>query len=372
MNVTDKKIAIYGAGAMGTVLGAFLTLGGLNNVDLITRNQAHVEGMRKNGATVVCEGDGKEINVKVNALYPSEMTGKYDVVFLMTKQRNNAEILTSLLPFLHENSAVCTTQNGLPEASVAEIVGKERTYGAATTFGASFIGGGKTALTSTLDGMSIEVGGYENGEEKTALLAEILSYAGKATGNEKFVKKSDNLAGARWSKLTINAAFSGLSVVTGLTFGEIAKKRKTRKIALNVLWECMQVAKASGVTLAEMQGHDMEAFLGGNTRFKRMIAYMVLPFAMKRHKKLVSGMLKDVQNGRRCEIDFIDGAVCREGKKVRVKTPYCEKIVELVHSIENGLCEIDVKNTDFFQDINTGRKQLTIELSRDRIYNRKR
>ena len=123
MDITGKRIAVYGAGAMGTVLGALLTLGGVKNVELITRNQTHVEGLKTKGATIVCEEDGKEINVKVNALLPSEMSGQYDVIFLMTKQRNNAEILTSLLPYLHEDSVVCTTQNGLPEESVAEIVG---------------------------------------------------------------------------------------------------------------------------------------------------------------------------------------------------------------------------------------------------------
>ena len=180
------------------------------------------------------------------------------------------------------------------------------------------------------------------------MLAEIFSYAGKAAGNENFVKKSDNLLGARWSKLSINAAFSGLSVVTGLTFGEIAKRSKTRKLALGILRECMDVANASGVTLAEMQGHDMQKMLGGRTLIKRFIAYMVLPFAMKRHKKLVSGMLKDVQNGKKCEIDFIDGVVSKEGVRVGVKTPLCDKVVEIVHGIENGLYEIDYKNTDFF------------------------
>lgn len=57
MKREEIKIAVYGAGAMGTVLGALLTKGGLK-VDLITRNQAHVEGMKKKGATIVCEGDG--------------------------------------------------------------------------------------------------------------------------------------------------------------------------------------------------------------------------------------------------------------------------------------------------------------------------
>ena len=75
---------------------------------------------------------------------------------------------------------------------------------------------------------------------------------------------------------------------------------------------------------------------------------MVLPFAMKKHKKLVSGMLKDVQNGRRCEIDFVNGAVVNAGQSVGVETPYNQQIVQLVHDIENGLCEITVENTDFF------------------------
>ena len=349
MRATEARIAIYGAGAMGTVLGVLLKKGGLSNVDLVTRNEAHVNGMREKGATIVCEGDGTEIVQKVNALFPSEMTEGYDVIFLMTKQRYNEEILQGLLPYLKEDGVVCTTQNGLPEPSVAKIVGKNRTYGAATSYGATFLGGGRVALTSKIEAMSMEVGGYENDGEKTELLAEILSYAGKATGNETFVKTTDNLSGARWAKLSINAAFSGLSTLTGLNFGQVAKKRKTRKLALGILRECMSVANASGVTLAKMQGHDMEKLLGGKTPMKRFIAYMVLPFAMKKHKKLLSGMLKDVQNGRKCEIDFINGVVCKEGEKVGVETPLCKQVVEMVHGIENGLYEIDYRNVDFFE-----------------------
>ena len=343
----DLRIAVYGAGAMGTVLGALLTKGGLP-VDLITRNETHVAGMRANGAIIVCEADGTEFTQAVNALFPHEMTGKYDVIFLMTKQRHNEEILTGLLPHLKADGVVCTTQNGLPEESVAKIVGFHRTYGAATSYGATFLGGGRVALTSKIEAMRMEVGGYKNDGAKTDLLVEILSYAGKAIGNEAFVKATDNLEGARWSKLAVNAAFSGLSVLTGLTFGEVAKRRKSRKLALGILRECMAVAKAQGVTLAKMQGHDMEKLLGGNTPFRKLIAYMVLPFAMKSHKKLVSGMLKDVQNGRCCEIDFVDGIVVETGEKAGVQTPLCRKAVEIVHGIEEGVYKISYQNVDLF------------------------
>ncbi len=347
MRATEAKIAVYGAGATGTVLGALLTLGGLENVELVTRNEAHVRALQTQGASVECLADKKTLRVPVKATLPKDM-GAYDVVFLMTKQRKNAEILESILPHLSEGAIVCTTQNGLPEQSVASIVGTERTYGAATTFGADFLGEGKVRLTSKLSAMQMQIGGYENDEDKLALLREILSYAGKAVGREDFVKTGD-LRSARWSKLTVNAAFSGLSVATGLTFGEVAKKRKTRKIALGILRECLAVAHAAGGSLSDEQGRKLETYFGGNTAIKGFVAYLLLPFAMRKHKKLRSGMLADVLAGRKCEIDFIDGAVVAEGKRVGVATPLCARLVEIVHGVENGLYEIDYKNTDFFE-----------------------
>ena len=340
------KIAIYGAGAMGTVLGALLTKGGVN-VDLITRNEAHVQGLKEKGAQIVCVADKTQWNVPVNALLPGEMTEKYDVIFLMTKQRHNAEILEFLLPKLTESGMICTTQNGLPEESVMAAVGAKRTYGLVASYGANFIGNGKVVLTSEIKAMSVTVGCYCGDGEKTPVLKEILSQAGKATGNENFAKATDNLAGARWSKLSINAAFSGLSVVTGQTFGEIAKKRKSKKIALGVLRECMDVANAKGVTLEEMQGHDMQKLLGKRGFFGTKFALFALPIAMKRHKNLRSGMLADLEKGRKCEIDFINGVVCKAGKEAGIETPLCDKIVEITHGIENGLYEISPANLDF-------------------------
>ena len=345
----EARIAIYGAGAMGTVLGGLLTLGGLKQVHLITRNEKHINGLNEKGARIYCEAENNELTIPVTALLPAQMTGKYDIVFLMTKQKNNAEILRFLLPFLHEDSVVCTTQNGLPERAVADIIGENRTYGGVASFGASFVGEGKVSLTSKTGGMTLQVSGYQNDNKKTALLTEVLSYAGKAIGNENFSKPTQNLLGARWSKLSINSAFSGLSVVTGCNFGEIAKRKKSRKIALGILREGLVVANASGVQLEQMQGKDMQKLLGGKGFFKTAFALVALPFAMRKHKKLVSGMLRDIQQGRKCEIDFINGAVVKAGKAVGVQTPLCEKVVELTHGIENGLYEISYKNIDFFE-----------------------
>ena len=193
MQVTSKKIAIYGAGAMGTILGALLTKGGLKNVHLITRNETHTKAMQEKGARIVCLAENTEFTVKVEARTPAQITDKYDIVFLMTKQRANAEILTALKEFLSEDGIVCTTQNGLPEQSVADSIGKERTYGAVASYGATFLGEGSVALTSKLQGMRMQVAGYENDGSKTDLLVEILAFAGKAIDNPDFSKKADNL-----------------------------------------------------------------------------------------------------------------------------------------------------------------------------------
>ncbi len=346
MSAKSVKIAVYGAGAMGTVLGALLTKGGLS-VHLITRNAAHVEGLNAKGATIACVTDKTEMVVPVRALLPSDMAETYDVIFLMTKQRQNAEILEFLKSRLATDGVICTTQNGLPEESVLAAFGAEKTYGCVASYGASFIGEGKVALTSQTQAMTMQVGGYQNGGEKTELLREILSYAGKAVGNDGFAFATDNLAGARWSKLAINAAFSGLSVVTGQTFGEIAKKRKSKKIALGLLRECMDVANALGVELAKTQGHDLQKLLGNRSFFGTRFALFALPLAMKRHKHLRSGMLADIQKGRKCEIDYINGLVCKMGESTQTSTPLNTQIVELAHGIENGLYEISPKNLDF-------------------------
>ena len=73
------RAAIYGAGSLGTVLGAYITEAG-GQIDLINRNKKHVEALRKNGATIT---GTVQKNVKVKVIFPDEMEGKYDVIFLI-------------------------------------------------------------------------------------------------------------------------------------------------------------------------------------------------------------------------------------------------------------------------------------------------
>jgi 2-dehydropantoate 2-reductase len=279
--------------------------------------------------------------VKITLLCTSDFSQSQRVLYCELMGKYSNVVLT-------ENGIVCTTQNGLPEESVAAVLGTERAYGSAVSFGATFVGDGTVQLTSKIEAMSMLVGGYQNDNQKTPRLVGILQRAGGAFGNEKFVSATDNLVGARCSKLAVNAAFSTLSTMTGLTFGEVAKKQKTKKIALGILRETFAVAEAQGVTLDKMQGHDLVKLFGGKGVFKTMIAYLLLPFAMKKHKMLVSGMLKDIRGGRKCDVDFVAGVVVKAGARLGVATPYTAQALEIVHGIENGLYEISYENTDFF------------------------
>ena len=129
------RACIYGAGAMGTVLGAFIARAG-RQIDLVTRNREHVAALKAGGAKITFASGGG-FTQQVSAFLPEEMSGGYDVIFLMTKQRDNARIVAGLLPFLNDGGAICTTQNGLPEPSVAEVAGGENTLGCAVSWGAT-------------------------------------------------------------------------------------------------------------------------------------------------------------------------------------------------------------------------------------------
>ena len=227
---------------MGTVLGAYIAKAG-REIDLVNRNEKHVAALREKGAHIIGKADFVQ---KVNALLPSEMTEKYDVILLMTKQRDNPHIVAFLKDHLKEDGALCTCQNGLPEPAVAEIIGEDRTLGCAIAWGATFHGEGVSELTSDPSALTFSLGAIGRGNHLQDV-KELLECMGTVTVEENFI-------GARWSKLLINSAFSGLSTVTGGTFGEVAKDKRSRRVVQRIIKECIDVAKAAGIRIGAHPG----------------------------------------------------------------------------------------------------------------------
>ena len=146
----ERKTAIYGAGSLGTVLGAFMTQKGVD-VELVNRNKAHVEALREKGAHIT---GTVEMTVPVKAIFPDEMAGTYEVIFLMTKQLFNDEVVTFLKPMLTDDGVIVTLQNGIPEPGIAEIVGKAHTIGCTVEWGATLSAPGECILTSDKESLS--------------------------------------------------------------------------------------------------------------------------------------------------------------------------------------------------------------------------
>ncbi len=103
------------------------------------------------------------MTVPVHAITPAEMTGPYDIILLLTEQLANKEVCTFLKPLLKEDGVIVTFQNGIPEDSIAEVVGRERTIGCVVEWGATMEAPGKVTLTSEPDSLSFHMGGMPCG-----------------------------------------------------------------------------------------------------------------------------------------------------------------------------------------------------------------
>ena len=320
------KTAIFGAGSLGTVMGAYLTQNGVD-VDLVNRNKAHTEALKANGARIT---GTVEMTVPVRALFPEEMTGKYDIIFLMTKQLNNRETVTFLKDFLADDGLIVTLQNGIPEDGIAEIIGADRTIGCTVEWGATMTAPGESRLTSEPDSLSFHMGGMPGVPDSS--LQKVRSVLEKMCP----VEIESNLRGARWSKLLINATFSGLGTVMGGTFGDVTGDPLARELAVRCMKEVIDVGRAAGVTFAPVQGKDIVSLFYWSNPVKKAAAKLILPVAMKKHAAIEPSMLQDVKKGKPCEIDAINGVVCSWGKKKSIPTPVNDRIVSLIHEIESG------------------------------------
>ena len=333
------RIAIYGAGSLGTILGAFISKAGVP-IELINRNKAHVEALKTKGAQVVGTMNFRQ---PVEAYTPDEMSGTYDILFLMTKQQHNAEVVQMLKGFLAPDGVLVTFQNGLPEMQIAEVLGEERVLGCTVAWGATMQSPGVCELTSEPDALSFSLGAISTQRSKHfAKVKELLETMGT-------VEVEENFLGTRWSKLLINAAFSGMSAVLGCTFGEAASPKESRRIVQALIKECIDVCQVGGIRIEPVQGKDIVKLLNYTNALKRAFSFFIIPIAIRQHAKLKASMLQDLEKGKLTEVDAINGAVSEYGRKVGFPTPMNDKVVEIIHRIEQGELQPSFDNLRYFK-----------------------
>ena len=332
------RAAIYGAGSLGTILGAYITKNG-GQVDLINRNKEHIAALREKGAQVV---GTVNFTQPVTAYLPEEMEGKYDVIFLMTKQQHNVDVVTMLKEFLADDGVIVTLQNGIPELQIGEIVGDNRTLGCTVAWGATMKGGGVCELTSQPDSLTFSLGSLT--KERNVHFEEVKALLEKMGE----VEVDENFVGTRWSKLLINASFSGMSAVLGCTFGEAAQPKASRRIVQALIKECIDVCATGGIRIEPVQGKDIVKLLDYKSGLKKALSFFIIPIAIRKHALLKASMLQDIEKGKLTEVDAINGVVSAFGRKVGCPTPMNDKVVEIIHRIERGELTPSFDNLKFF------------------------
>ena len=332
------RAAIYGAGSLGTILGAFISKAG-GKIELINRNKAHVEALKKSGAKVT---GTLNFTQKVDAYTVDEMSGIYDIIFLMTKQQHNAEVVAFLKGFLAPEGVIVTLQNGLPELEISNIVGEDRVLGCTVAWGATMLEPGVCELTSEPDSLTFSLGSIS--KKKNVHFDEVKSLL-EMMGP---VEVDENFIGTRWSKLLINASFSGMSAVLGCTFGEAAGDRNSRKIVQALIKECIDVCDRAGIKIEPIQGKDVVKLLDYHGPVKKAISFAIIPLAIRKHALLKASMLQDIEHGKKTEVDAINGVVSAYGRKTGVPTPMNDKVVEIIHGIEEGRLKAEMYNLKLF------------------------
>lgn len=332
------RAAIYGAGSLGTILGAYITKNG-GKIELINRNKEHIEALQKKGAKVI---GTVEFSQPVKAYTPAEMSGVYDIIFLMTKQQQNSEVVNYIKEYLAPDGVIVTLQNGIPEIEIGEIVGEERVLGCTVAWGATMKEAGVCELTSAPDSLTFSLGSLQpvpnpHINEVKALL-ELMGP----------VDIDKNFMGSRWSKLLINSAFSGMSAVLGSTFGEAAGNKTSRRIVQAIIKECIDVCAAGNIKIEPVQGKDIVKLLDYSNCIKKAFSFFIIPIAIRKHAKLKASMLQDIEKGKKTEVDAINGVVSKYGRKVGVPTPMNDMVVDIIHRIENGELSASFDNLRLF------------------------
>ena len=230
-----------GAGSLGGIVAATLTEVG-SAVTAVSTNPAIRGAVDKAGYRIIDEGEERTVRGWVS---PAP-EGKYDLCVLATQPPNVEEATRTALPHLANDAEVVVLQNGLCEERVAAIVGAERVIGAIVAWGASMPEPGRYERTAA---GGFQIGRLTNRSPDPDLVrvGELLEAIGPVT-------TTSNLRGARWSKLALNCAVSSLGTIAGERLGPLVRVRRYRRLGLEAMTECVDVARAEGVVLEKVSG----------------------------------------------------------------------------------------------------------------------
>ncbi len=334
MSTDDQRprVLVMGLGGIGGVVSATLLEQGYDVVAVST-NAAIRETIEKSGFWISGDGETRIVPGRAHAEPPLDGPG-FDYVLLATQPPQVEVAAKTAVGALAENGVMVCFQNGLCEERVAQIVGKDRVVGAIVAWGASMVGPGRYQRTSA--------GGFTLGriegapDERCDELATILEAVGP-------VQLTDNLRGARWSKLAINCAISSLGTVGGDRLGSLLAHRFVRRLAIEVMSEVVEVARAEQIQLVKVSGTldlekmaltEAEKHASGSASLVKKHALLLAVGA--RYRRLRSSMLSAIERGRRPAVDYLNGEIVTRADRHGIATPVNALLQRTVHRIADG------------------------------------
>jgi len=309
------RIGIIGAGAIGSVVGGLLTKAG-HDVTLVDQWPEHVETMKQRGLRL--SGTCGDHLIPVRALHIHELQGvgaPFEAVFVSVKSYDTEWAAQMALTYLASpDGVVVDFQNGVNDERVASVVGTSRCLGCVITIGAGMYEPGHAMRT---DSGSV---GFKIGEQDgrdTPRARELV----RIMNDVAPTKLTTNLWGERWSKLAINCMANPLAGLSGLGSAEVRTAPVPRRIAIHVAAEAIRVGGTSGYEVEPIYGIVAKRFVDA----AEGRGYDEVAKDMADSARSLSGgrpsLLQDVMRGRRTEIEYLNGYVCTEGRRLGVPTP---------------------------------------------------
>jgi len=319
------RCLIWGAGAIGGVLGAYLARAG-HEVTVVDIVGEHVDAITRNGLRVT--GPIAEFTTRVPAFTPQTLSGSWDTIVLATKAHHTNAAVRALAPHLTATGCVVSAQNGLNELVIAEVLGAERTVGAFVNFGADYIepgvihyGGRGAVVIGEIDG-------------RITPRVDALGAAWRDFEPRTIV--TPNIWGYLWGK----EAYGAMLFATALTHESIADALamdEYRPLYIALAREILAVAAARGIRPESFDGFDPSAYLASAPAGGAERSLDALVAHNRRSAKSHSGVWRDLAVRKRpTEVDAQLGIVVTLGAEAGIATPLTARLVELIHEVERG------------------------------------
>jgi 2-dehydropantoate 2-reductase len=306
------RFAILGSGAVGGYFGAKLAKAG-QEVTFIARG-AHLEAIRAKGLAVQSAKLG-DFTVRAGAESDTAKVGPVDVVIVSVKAYDNATALPMLTPMLGPETVVLTLQNGVDSVDeVAAIAGEGRVLG------------GTTYVATALEGPGLIV---QTGVHRSIIFGEVFGDCSRVSARAQAI--GEVLAAADiqvtavpdarvpiWDKFVYLVAFSGFTGAARLPIGFVWKHPQAQEMFYACSREVAAIAKAEGVTISA-------------NRFETLKEYMDnIPPSTR------SSLLIDLEQGKRIEVEALQGAAVRRAAKHGVPTPIVSALYAVLKPWEGG------------------------------------